>query len=336
LYRPAVSPDGRVLAFQGTDHAIHFLDMTSGKDLRRVGVWESEAVAFSPDGRTVAITGTVPSQPPVRSDDVVLQEVDSGRVIRSFGRQRVPFAALAYSPDGHTLVTGSLDGTVRLWEAATGKERRRLEGHLGAITSLSFSADGWRLASTALDRTTLIWSPLGVEDVAEAGREVSVKELEKLWQALATGSGERAYEAVRRLVAAPEQSLPYLHQRLAVTAPEAGRLGRLIDGLNSDVFDLREQAERDLERMGLPAEPALRRALAARPSPETRRRIERLLEKLDGQAVLPVVRAVEVIELIGSDGARRLLRELAKGLAEARQTQEAKAALARLARQTTR
>jgi hypothetical protein len=52
--------------------------------------------------------------------------------------------------------------------------------------------------------------------------------------------------------------------------------------------------------------------------------------------VLPIVRAVEVLELIGSDEARRLLRELAKGPAEARQTQEAKAALARLARHSAR
>jgi hypothetical protein len=267
LYRPAVSPDGRVLAFQGTDHAIHFLDLASGKDLRRVPVWESEAVAFSPDGRAVAITGTVPSQPPVRWDEVVLQEVASGRVIRSFGRQRVPFAALAFSSDGHTLVTGSLDGTVRLWEAATGKERRRLEGHSGAITCLTFSANGRRLATTAEDRTTLIWSLTGEQDPAEGGKDLSLKEVETQWQALACEDAVRAYEAVHLLAAAPERSLKFLRQRLGTAAPDAGRLERLIGNLSGDDFNAREQAERDLEGLGMATEPALQRALAAKPSP---------------------------------------------------------------------
>ena len=84
------------------------------------------------------------------------------------------------------------------------------------------------------------------------------------------------------------------------------------------------------------AELALRKVLAASPTLETRRRAERLLGRLDPWAPPPdrlrVSRAVEALEYIGTREARQLLRTLAHGAPEARLTQEAEAALKRLAR----
>jgi hypothetical protein len=78
----------------------------------------------------------------------------------------------------------------------------------------------------------------------------------------------------------------------------------------------------------------LRKALQANPSPEQRERIAKLLEDLEKnvpiQALLAPVRAIEVLEHIGTAEARHVLTELAKGLPEARLTQEAKASLERL------
>jgi hypothetical protein len=79
----------------------------------------------------------------------------------------------------------------------------------------------------------------------------------------------------------------------------------------------------------------MRQALAGRPSPEVRRRLGELLQRLDPLAspeLLRGLRAVQVLEQVGTPEARDLLRTLAGGVPEARLTQEAKASLQRLAR----
>ena len=55
--------------------------------------------------------------------------------------------AVAFSPDGATLATGSAVGTVKLWDVASRRCVATLEGHDGAVSSISFSCDGGTLAS---------------------------------------------------------------------------------------------------------------------------------------------------------------------------------------------
>src|SRR5262249_42594622 len=89
------------------------------------------------------------------------------------------------------------------------------------------------------------------------------------------------------------------------------------------------------------AEPSLRKTLKGRPSLEVRRRVERLLLKLenDDQPPLPParlreLRAIEALEMIGTDKAKAVLKELAKGTPEDRLTEEAKLSLGRLEKRT--
>jgi hypothetical protein len=80
------------------------------------------------------------------------------------------------------------------------------------------------------------------------------------------------------------------------------------------------------------AEPALRRALGRRPSEEVRHRAEQLLKKLGEGNRLQVLRGLEVLEHAGTPQARQVLDKLARGASGAWLTQEATAAVERLAR----
>jgi hypothetical protein len=110
--------------------------------------------------------------------------------------------------------------------------------------------------------------------------------------------------------------------------------GRLAD-LDSASFATREASNRDLAPVAEAAEAELQRALDVSPSPEVRRRLQRLLDAprsaVPAADVVRQLRAVAVLERIGSDEARRLLRTLADGAPAARLTREAQASLKRLA-----
>ena len=76
---------------------------------------------------------------------------------------------MAWSPDGARLLSGGSDGTLRLWEAASGRELAVLEGHKGQVSSVAWSPDGARLLSGGGDGTVRLW------EVA-SGRELAVLE----------------------------------------------------------------------------------------------------------------------------------------------------------------
>jgi WD40 repeat protein/ribose 1,5-bisphosphokinase PhnN len=67
-----------------------------------------------------------------------------------------PCQAVAWSPDGDLLATAE-GRLVRLWDAATGREVRRLAGHEGAVSSVAWSPDGDLVASASHDRTVRVW-----------------------------------------------------------------------------------------------------------------------------------------------------------------------------------
>jgi WD40 repeat protein len=62
------------------------------------------------------------------------------------------------------LASGSFSGTVRLWEVATGRERRVFRGHQASVVVLRFSPDGRRLISGGADAVGMVWGVMGAPD----------------------------------------------------------------------------------------------------------------------------------------------------------------------------
>ena len=65
--------------------------------------------------------------------------------------------AVAYSPDGSTLASGSRDKTIKLWRTGDGKELRTINAHEATIYTLAFDLEGTRLASAGFDKVIKVW-----------------------------------------------------------------------------------------------------------------------------------------------------------------------------------
>ncbi len=157
----AFSPQAKLVA-AAHGAVVELVDPVSQAVVKRLEGHRGEvnSLVWSADGAQLfAASGENAIEGEVRQWDVA-----TAKVARTFTGHRDMIYALALSPDGKTLATGSYDQKIKLWNVADGKERKTLSGHNGAVFAVAFRADGKLLASASADRTVKLW------DVASGDR----------------------------------------------------------------------------------------------------------------------------------------------------------------------
>jgi WD40 repeat protein len=176
----SLSPDGRVLITNSERHVqrmvdgvlhggVRFLatelwDATTGQRLHRLenSPWYGKH-AFSRDGRFFVLSGNGG----LKTEALALWDVGTGALHKAFeapkdrnlgpGRPSRSVRNFALAPNRATLATAEDDGSVLVYDIASGQLRRKLTGHRGVVLSLAFTPDGERLLTASADTTCLLW-----------------------------------------------------------------------------------------------------------------------------------------------------------------------------------
>lgn len=166
----AFHPDGQILAVGRSEGTVELIEAKTMETIRTLptdpesvrvkqpgALAEITSVAFSPDGKTIAVGSF--------NSTVKLWDLKTGQVESTFSWQPSTLGSatiasdtpLAFSPDGQALAIGINDGSIKLWHPKTGQLIRILKGHSDSVLSVAFSPDGKTLASGSSDRTMKLW-----------------------------------------------------------------------------------------------------------------------------------------------------------------------------------
>ena len=155
-------------------------DLPQGAKARIGKGWTTD-ITYSPDGTQFAVAGSV---------GIWLYDVRSGEELDLF-TTHIYVVSVSFSPDGSLLASGAggAEGTVHLWDVATGQLKAVLEGHTKSVESVSFSPDGSLLVSGSRDGTVRLWDVATgqLKTVLEANREFYSVSFSPDGQTLASG-----------------------------------------------------------------------------------------------------------------------------------------------------
>jgi WD40 repeat protein len=138
----AVSPDGQTIASAVGDQ-LKLWNLTDGQERQSFDANIDAAVAFSPNGRTLAAA--------TRANTIDLWDVPTGRRQAQLRGHEGRIWSVAFSPHGNILASASEDTTVRIWDVTTGKESAKLTEHRQRVSTVAFSPDGTSMASGGAD-----------------------------------------------------------------------------------------------------------------------------------------------------------------------------------------
>jgi WD40 repeat protein/DNA-binding SARP family transcriptional activator len=148
----AFAPDGKVIAVGGVNSGRTILwDVSTGRPIQIVHHSDGlvvRGVAFSPDG---SLLGTA------SVDTGQISDLRSGAAVATLKGHESNVHSIDFSPDGRLVVTGSADGTARVWDVPSGRLRLTLGGHSASVSDATFSPDGNLIATAGEDNTARLW-----------------------------------------------------------------------------------------------------------------------------------------------------------------------------------
>lgn len=192
--RIGFSPDWRTLFVIDSGGMVQLWDAGSGR-LRaslRGPAPPIRAAALGPGGKWLAISVE-------RENSVRRYEPESGKLLELAGHRDF-VSGLGFSPDGARLASASMDGTLKLWDMATGENVATLPGHLQEATDVAFSPDGRTLASVGQKQAIKLWDLAAMRelfslDMPEAGLFLEFSPDETHLAVATTGDTVRLLEA---------------------------------------------------------------------------------------------------------------------------------------------
>ena len=157
VFTVAYSPDGLSFISGSGDGTILLWDAKTYQ-LKTELTGDLYAIAFSPDGKTLAIGSRDIKK-------IELWDAVSGEHKTTLTEHTDNVGNLIFNPDGRTFAGIGGDSTIRLWDAVTGEHLKTITGHTRSISSISFNADGSKLATgsghddgTSGDKIIRIWN----------------------------------------------------------------------------------------------------------------------------------------------------------------------------------
>jgi WD40 repeat protein len=160
------APDGKRLALVDADRFVRVWDAVTGSELLALSGHEGPlaVVAFTPDGKTLVSGGGDPS-PMIRASpegnaksELKLWDAQTGKSLGKLKAHDSPITGLAFTPDGQTLVTGSRDGMLKVWDWAQRQVRQELSAKVPTdISRLAIAPDGRTLAVGGLNGSVQLW-----------------------------------------------------------------------------------------------------------------------------------------------------------------------------------
>ena len=155
----ALSPVGNTVAVGGDSTIVTMWNYQTGDISSRISLIKYvtfvPALAFSPDGKTLALPGVAIEL----NEPIQLWDVTTNHLLRAFYTKGflMDVEAMTFSSDGSLLVTGSFDGTIYLWNVAYGKIVKTLKLHSKSVNSISESPNSPSYVSGSDDGSVILW-----------------------------------------------------------------------------------------------------------------------------------------------------------------------------------